>query len=37
MQRYNKILEMMFNQRFIMFKMRELTHFRLKITQIQHF
>ena len=37
MQRYNKILELMFNLRFYMFKMREITHFRLNITEFQPF
>ena len=37
MQRYDQKSETMFNMRFLMFKMREITHFLPKITHFKHF
>ena len=37
MQRYDKIHQVMFNMRFLMFKMRDLSHFEPKITHFKHF
>ena len=37
MQKYNKFRQLMLTYRFLMFKMREITHFKHKITHITHF
>lgn len=37
MQRYNENFKIMFNLRFLMFKMREFMDFRLKITDFKHY
>jgi len=37
MQKYNKFFQTMLNYRFLMFEIRDFTHFKHKITDIKHF
>ena len=37
MQKYNKFRQLMLTYRYLMFKMREITHFKHKITYFIHF
>ena len=37
MQKYNDFFQTMSNYRYLMFKMRDLSHFKHKITYFKHF